>query len=78
MSLAKPLMYTRGTPIHLQLRCTEEKGFPDISSLRIALVHTFQTTQEGSPRSQKCTVNSGSSLKTVIANAVFILDRRME
>jgi hypothetical protein len=69
MSLANPLMYTRGTPIHLHLKLT---GTPDVKALRIALVQTIQVNGEGIPsRSQKRTGSpTGSVMKTCIASAV--------
>jgi len=74
VSLAKPLMYTRGTPIHLHLRFSEGSGVPDPSSIRMALVHTVQIGQDGSSssRSQKRSVSpSGSVLRTIVANGVL-------
>jgi hypothetical protein len=70
MSLANPLVYVRGTPIHIHLRFSSGAAV-DPSHLRIALVNTTQITNETGSRSQKRAGSpSTPAIRTCIASAV--------
>jgi len=68
MSLATPLIYTRGTPIHIHMKFTSATVDP--STIRIALVRTIWAS-DGSVRSQKRSGSpSGLVTRACIASAV--------
>jgi hypothetical protein len=66
MSFANPLTYTRGTPIHIHIRFADG-NLADASSLRIVLVNTIRTVNEGSSRLQK---RAASPTHSVMRNCI--------
>src|ERR1700753_3019557 len=71
MSLATPLIYTRGTPIHIHMQFTSTgRATSDPSTIRIALVRTVRVTSDGSTRLQKRGGSpSGMATRACIASA---------